>query len=93
MAARVPLRSDFVASILLREARSSCEAAQARRSLALPTMYGVGPHGDAAWVGEVTLQIVRDRGEWRPGNLRMAGFSPGRADFRESGSTRRDLRG
>jgi transposase len=60
MAAPLPLRSDFDADMLRREARRSCDAAQARRLLALATIYDGGSRGDAARVGGVTLQIVRD---------------------------------
>jgi transposase len=60
MAAPLPLRSDFDADMLRREARRSRDAAQARRLLALATIYDGGSRGDAARVGGVTLQIVRD---------------------------------
>jgi len=60
MAAPIPLRSDFDANALRREARGSRDAAQARRLLALATIYNGGSRGDAARVGGVTLQIVRD---------------------------------
>jgi transposase len=60
MAAPLPLRSDFDADMLRREARGSHDAAQARRLLALATIYDGGSRGDAARVGGVTLQIVRD---------------------------------
>ena len=60
MAAPIPLRSDFDADALRREARRSLDAAQARRLLALATIYDGGSRGDAARVGGVTLQIVRD---------------------------------
>jgi transposase len=61
MAAPLPLRSDFDADMLRREARGSRDAAQARRLLALATICDGGSRGDAARVGGVTLQIVRDR--------------------------------
>jgi len=60
MAAPIPLRSDFDAHALRREARNSRYAAQARRLLALATIYDGGSRSDAARVGGVTLQIVRD---------------------------------
>ena len=60
MAAAIPLRSDFDADVLRREARRSRDAAQARRLLALATIYDGGSRTDAARVGGVTLQIVRD---------------------------------
>jgi transposase len=61
MAAPLPLRSDFDADMLRREARGSRDAAQARRLPALGTICDGGSRGDAARVGGVTLQIVRDR--------------------------------
>jgi transposase len=61
MAAPLPLRSDFDADMLRREARGSRDAAQARRLLALATICDGGSRGDAARVGGVTLQVVRDR--------------------------------
>ena len=50
MAAPLPLRSDFDADMLRREARRSRDAAQARRLLALATIYDGGSRGDAARV-------------------------------------------
>jgi transposase len=60
MAAPLPLRSDFDADMLRREARRSRDGAQARRLLALAAIYDGGPRGEAAKIGGVTLQIVRD---------------------------------
>lgn len=60
MAAPVPLRPDFDAAALRGEARRSRDASQARRLLALATIYDGGLRSDAAKVGGVTLQIVRD---------------------------------
>lgn len=60
MAAPIPFRSDFDAEMLRREARRSRDAAQARRLLALATIYDGGSRADAARVGGVTRQIVRD---------------------------------
>ena len=60
MASPIALRTDFDAAALRREARRSRDAAQARRLLALAAIYDGGSRGDAARVGGVTLQIVRD---------------------------------
>jgi hypothetical protein len=58
MAAPLPLRPDFDADMLRREARRSRDGAQARRLLALAAIYDGGPRGEAAKIGGVTLQIV-----------------------------------
>ena len=60
MAAPLPLRPDFDAEALRREARRSRDAAQARRLLALAAIYDGGTRSEAAKIGGVTLQIVRD---------------------------------
>jgi transposase len=60
MAAPLPLRPDFEADTLRREARRSRDGAQARRLLALAAIYEGGSRGEAAKIGGVTLQIVRD---------------------------------
>src|ERR671929_148711 len=60
MAAPIALRADFDAPGLRRLARQSKDAAQARRLLALAEIYDGGSRTDAARVGGVTLQIVRD---------------------------------
>lgn len=60
MAPPVPLRSDFDAAALRRAARRSKDASQTRRLLALATIYEDGSRSDAARIGGVTLQIVRD---------------------------------
>ncbi|WP_337271242.1 IS630 family transposase [Oryzifoliimicrobium ureilyticus] len=56
----IPLRADFDAEGLRRLARQSKHAAQARRLLALALIYDGGSRSDAAQLGNVTLQIVRD---------------------------------
>jgi transposase len=56
----LPLRADYNASGLRRLARSSKDAGQARRLLALATIYAGGTRLEAAAVGGVGLQIVRD---------------------------------
>ena len=60
MAAAISLRSDFDAESLRRLARQSKHSAQARRLWALAAIYDGGSRSDAARLGNVTLQIVRD---------------------------------
>jgi transposase len=60
VAAPLALRSDFTAADLRRHARQSRDANQARRLLALATIYEGGSRSDAARIGGVGLQIVRD---------------------------------
>jgi transposase len=60
MSTPVPLRSDFDAPILRKLARRSCDPDQTRRLLALAEIYHGGSRSDAARIGGVTLQIVRD---------------------------------
>ena len=56
----VPLRSDFDASQLRAVARRTKDAPQARRLLALAAIYDGASRTEAARIGGVTLQIVRD---------------------------------
>jgi transposase len=60
MAAAVRLRSDFGGTELRRLARASRDAKQVRRLLALAAIYGGATRSEAARIGGVTLQIVRD---------------------------------
>jgi transposase len=60
MSIPVALRRDFDATGLRRLARNSKDANQARRLLALATIYAGGTRTQAAEVGGVGLQIVRD---------------------------------
>lgn len=60
MARAIALRPDFSAAELRRLARRSKDAAQARRLLALAVIYDGGTRTEAARLGTVTLQIVRD---------------------------------
>lgn len=60
MARAIALRSDFDAAALRRLARRRRDAAQARRLLALAAIYDGGSRSEAARIGNVTLQIVRD---------------------------------
>ena len=54
------LREDFDAGQLRREARQSKDSGQARRLLALAAIYDGSRRTEAAKIGGVTLQIVRD---------------------------------
>jgi transposase len=54
------LRADFDAQQLRVAARKSKDAAQARRLLALAAAYDGGTRSEAAKIGGVTLQIIRD---------------------------------
>jgi transposase len=56
----IPLRGDFDAAALRTAARRTKDAAQARRLLALAAIYDGASRTEAARVGGVTLQIVRD---------------------------------
>ncbi|MEF2549731.1 helix-turn-helix domain-containing protein, partial [Aurantimonas sp. E1-2-R+4] len=60
MAAPVPLRTDYDGPTLRRSAKATKDAAQARRLLALAEIYDGGSRSDAARIGGVTLQIIRD---------------------------------
>jgi transposase len=56
----VPLRPDFSATALRALARQTKNAAQARRLLALAAIYDGASRTEAAKIGGVTLQSVRD---------------------------------
>ncbi len=56
----ISLREDFDPECLLRLSRQSKDAAQVRRLLALALIYDGGSRSDAARLGNVTLQIIRD---------------------------------
>jgi transposase len=60
MRSGISLREDFDGAVLRRLARQTKDAAQSRRLLALATIYDGGSRSDAARLGNVTLQIVRD---------------------------------
>ena len=57
----IPLRSDFDAAALRAAARRTKDAAQARRLLAPAAVHDGASRAEAAKVGGVTPQIVRDR--------------------------------
>lgn len=60
MGSAISLRSDFDGNRLRLLARQTKDASQARRLLALASIYDGGTRTDAARLGSVTVQIVRD---------------------------------
>jgi len=60
MAAPIPLRADVGGDDLRAYAKRTRDATQARRLVALAAIYDGGSRGDAARIGGVGLQIVRD---------------------------------
>src|SRR5712671_5484177 len=56
----IPLRTDFDARMARAAARRSKDGPQARRLLALGAIYDGASRTEAARIGGVTLQIVRD---------------------------------
>ena len=60
MAAAVGLRADFDAGALRAAARRSKDGPQARRLLALAAIYDGATRTEAAQIGGVGLQVVRD---------------------------------
>lgn len=60
MAAAIDLRSDFDGDDLRRLGRASKDGRQVRRLLTLAAIYDGGTRGEAARIGGVGLQIVRD---------------------------------
>jgi len=60
MGSPVSLRNDFDAAALRLLAKRTRDADQGRRLLALATIYDGGSRGDAARIGSVGLQTVRD---------------------------------
>ena len=60
MSAPIPLRRDFEASQLRGLARRTKDGPQARRLLALAAIYDGARRSEAAKIGDVGLQIVRD---------------------------------
>jgi transposase len=56
----IPLRGDFDAAALRSVAKKAKDAGQARRLLALAAIYEGAMRTEAAKIGDVTLQIVRD---------------------------------
>ena len=60
MAAPINLRDDFDSALLRRLAKTTKDATQSRRLLALAEIYDGGSRTDAARIGGVGLQIIRD---------------------------------
>ena len=60
MRSAIALRTDFTGSELRQLARYTRDANQARRLLALAVIYDGGSRSEAARVGSVGLQIIRD---------------------------------
>jgi len=60
MAAPIALREDFDGPALRKLAKGTKDAAQARRLVALAEIYDGSSRTDAARIGGVTVQIVRD---------------------------------
>ena len=60
MAAAIGLRGDYTADELRRQAKASRDAKQTRRLLALAAIYDGGSRTEAARIGGVSLQVVRD---------------------------------
>ena len=56
----IPLRADFDAGMVRAAAKRSKDGPQARRLLALAAIYDGASRTEAAKIGGVTLQIVRD---------------------------------
>ncbi len=56
----IPLRRDFDAAALRFAAKKTKDAAQTRRLLALAAVYDGATRTEAAKIGDVTLQIIRD---------------------------------
>ena len=56
----IPLRTDIDASALRSYAKKTKDGPQARRLLALAAIYDGATRTEAAKIGDVTLQIVRD---------------------------------
>ena len=60
MSRPIPLRKDFDGPTLRRSAKATKDAAQAIRLLSLAVIYDGGSRSDAARIGGVTLQVIRD---------------------------------
>ena len=80
MSAPIPLRQDFEASQLRGLAKRSKDGPQARRLLALAAIYDGATRTEAAKIGGVGLQIIRDwvlRFNARGPDALVNGKSPG----------------
>jgi len=63
MSMRIPLRVDFDAARVRGLAKKTKDGPQARRLLALAAIYDGATRSEAAKIGEVGLQIIRDLGD------------------------------
>ncbi len=61
MGRAIALREDFDGVTLRRLAKGSKDAGQSRRLPALAEIYDGARRGDAARIGDVGLQVIRDR--------------------------------
>src|SRR5258705_10673516 len=80
MSAPIPLRRDFDASQLRSLARRTNDGPQARRLLALAAIYDGATRTEAAKIGGIALQIIRDwvlRFNARGPDALLNGKSPG----------------
>ncbi len=86
MGAAIALRCDHDGPGLRRLAKATKDAGQSRRCLALAEIYDGGGRSDAARIGAVGLQVIRD---WV---LRVNTAGPnGLIDRKASGPSRRTL--
>ena len=60
MSLPIPLRADFDAATVRQAAKTTKDAAQGRRLLVLAAIYDGGTRSDAARIGGVGLQTIRD---------------------------------
>jgi len=91
MSAPIPLRRDFDASQLRGFARKTKDGPQARRLLALAAIYDGGTRTEAAKIGGVGLQIIRDwvlRFNARGPDGLLDGKSPGQPSKLNDGQRR-----
>ena len=94
----IPLRADFDAQMVRSSARRSKDGPQARRLLALAAIYEGARRTQAARIGGVTLQIVRDwvlkfNAQGPEGLIdRKPPGQPSRLNDTASGGARRDHR-
>ena len=85
MGSAIALREDFAGPGLGRLAKASKDAGQSRRLLALAEIYDGGARSDAARIGGVGLQVIRD---WV---LRFNAEAPGGLIDRKAPGGRRKL--
>ena len=60
MSRPIPLRADFDGPALRRSSKATKDAAETIRLLSLAVIYDGGSRSDAARIGGVTLQVIRD---------------------------------